>query len=274
MTATRPVVLLVVVALVGLTVAPVASGTFTSAMGVDGTTGQSDEEDEMEPGQSVSTFMQSSTADTSNTIEYEMFEAEYENADNETQKALVDDRADGLAAKLESLENERDELREREDELSEPQYQARMTRLTVEITALERSIDRTRPFAVDTNVGLDRLESIRESAAELSGDQIADIAKKLVGFDKYLDDGPFSDQLSGSDDGEDDDGEDSERTAPGEPENDSERTASDEDDGGNESVNEGNNTSGGGTEMPTREGDESGSAEDGPDDGDADDDDE
>lgn len=254
MTATRSVVLLVAVALVGLTVAPVASGAFASAIGTDGTTEQSDEE-EVTAGQSVSTFMQSSAADTSNTVESEMFEAKYEDADNETRKALVDDRADGLEATLESLENERDELREQEDELSESQYQARMTRLTVEITALERSVEQTQPFALDTDVGLDRLESIRENAAELSGEQIADIAKQLVGFDDYLDSAPFSDQLPG------DDVEDDERSTPGEsdddahdePEDGDEHTELDEEDDGNESVNDGESTTSEDNDTPTRE---------------------
>ncbi|TYL40066.1 hypothetical protein CV102_00340 [Natronococcus pandeyae] len=252
MTATRSVVLLVAVALVGLTVAPAASGAFAGAIGADSTTEQPDEE-EVAPGQSVSTFMQSSAADTSNTVESEMFEAKYEDADNETRKTLVDERADGLEATLESLENERDELQEQEDELSEPQYQARMTRLTVEITALERSVEQTQPFALDTDVGLDRLESIRENAAELSGEQIADIAKQLVGFDDYLDSAPFSDQLPG------DDEEDDERSTPDEPDDEAPGEPEDgdtelgEEDDGNESVNDGDNTTSGDNDTPTRE---------------------
>ncbi|MFC4436583.1 MULTISPECIES: hypothetical protein [Natrialbaceae] len=256
MTATRSVVFLVAVALVGLTVAPAASGALAGAIGADSTTEQPDEE-EVAPGQSVSTFMQSSAADTSNTVESEMFEAKYEDADNETRKALVDDRADGLEAKLESLENERDELREQEDELSEPQYQARMTRLTVEITALERSVEQTRPFALDTEVGLDRLESVRESAAELSGEQIADIAKKLVGFDDYLDGAPFSDQLPGDDADDDertsaDDSDDEERTDPVESEDDDTALGEDDDDSGNESVSSGGDSTSEDNEMPVR----------------------
>ena len=254
MTATRSVVLLVAVALVGLTVAPAASGAFASAIGANSTTEQPDEE-EVAPGQGVSTFMQSSAADTSNTVESEMFEAKYEDADNETREALVDDRANGLEATLESLENERDELREQEDELSEPQYQARMTRLTVEITALEQSVEQTQPFALDTDVGLDRLESIRENAAELSGEQIADIAKQLVGFDDYLDSAPFSDQLPG-DDGEDDERstpDESDDEAPGEPEDGDEHTELNEEGDGNESVSDGENTTSGDNDTPTRE---------------------
>lgn len=199
MTAPRSVALLVVVALVGVAVAPVASGSLVAEIGGDDQPNERDES-ETNRGQDVTTFMHTSTTDTENTVESEMFEARYENADNDTQTTLVDDRADGLATKLESLENERDELRDRKDELSQSEYQARMTRLTVEITALERSIERTKPLAADTNVGINRLQTIHQSAAELAGQQIAEIARGLAGFDRSPGNGngPFHDHVPGN----------------------------------------------------------------------------
>jgi hypothetical protein len=211
----RSAVLLAAVVLLGLTVASVAGGAFASTFGAsnvadvtelndpdeepseqesgqDDSEAESESESAPEPAddteQGVNTFMHSSTADTSNAIESEMFEAEYEAASNDTQETLVDERADGLTATLESLEDEREELRENRDELSDPQYQARMTQLTVEITALERSVEQTKPFAADTEVGVDRLDSIQESITDLGGEQIAEVAKGIVGFDEHLDD--------------------------------------------------------------------------------------
>lgn len=200
MTATRSVTLLAVVALVTLTVAPVASGSVANAVGGD--SGQPNEQNEsrMNHGQSVSTFIHTNTADTENTVESELFERQYQNADNETQKALVSNRTNGLATSLESLKQERNELRNRRDELSTSEYRARMTRLTVEISALERAIEQTKPLALETNTSVSRLETIQENVAAVAGQEIAKIAKGLVGFDQSLGRGPFSDHVPGKSD--------------------------------------------------------------------------
>ncbi|MDG5817839.1 hypothetical protein [Natronococcus sp. A-GB7] len=186
MNSTRSAALLAAVLLVGLTVAPVASGAFAS-VGADDRSDEQDDRHDSEVERGVTTFMQSSATDTSSTVESEMFEAKYEAADDDARERLVDERADGLAAQLESLEHERDELREHGDELSTPQYQARMTRLTVEIVALERAVEQTKPFADDKEVGVDRLETLEENVADLGGEQIAAVATELLGFEGYLD---------------------------------------------------------------------------------------
>jgi hypothetical protein len=233
MNAHRSAVLLAAVVLLGLAAASIGGGAFASTFGsgdvadvteLDDADEQpnidddgdddtdSDTESTSEPAddaeQGVNTFMHSSTADTSNAVESEMFEAEYEEANNDTQETLVDERADGLTATLESLEDEREELRENRDELSGPQYEARMTQLTVEITALERAVEQTKPFATDTEVGTDRLESIQESITDLGGEQIAEVAKGIVGFDEHLDDAQIDEVDEESDESDDADGVD------------------------------------------------------------------
>lgn len=185
MNSARSVPLLVAILLVGLAVSPVASGTFASA-GVDDA---SNEQREADVERGVTAFMQSSAADTATTVESEMFEARYEAADDETRERLVDERVDELAARYETLERERELLRDRGDELSTPQYQARMTRLTVEIAALERSIAQTKPVAADNEVGVDRLESLESDVAALGGEQIAAVATEVVGFERFLEAG-------------------------------------------------------------------------------------
>ncbi|MFU8866693.1 hypothetical protein [Natronococcus sp.] len=198
MNSTRSAALLAAVLLVGLTVAPVASGTFASVGADDRSDEQNDERHGSEIERGVTTFMHSSATDTSSTVESEMFEARYEAADDDTRERLVDERADSLAAQFESLEHERDQLREGGDELSTPQYQARMTRLTVEIVALERAIEQTKPFAADNGVGVDRLESLEDDVADLGGEQIAAVATELLGFEGYLEGQP-SEEDGGND---------------------------------------------------------------------------
>lgn len=202
MNSTRSAALLAAVLLVGLTVAPVASGTFASVGADDRSDEQDDERHGSEVERGVTTFMQSSAVDTSNTVESEMFEAKYERADDDARERLVDERADGMAAQLEALEREREELREHGDELSTPQYQARMTRLTVEIVALERAIEQTKPFAADNGVGVDRLEALEEDIADLGGEQIAAVATELLGFEGSLEGEPLEEDGSNDDSSE------------------------------------------------------------------------
>lgn len=197
MTTTRSVALLVLVAVVGLLVAPVASGTVVGAF--------TDEDAESEPNTTVSTFMQASAADAENTIDEGMFEAKYESADNESREAIVLERTNELEERLEELEAERTELRERKDELHPGEYQARMTQLTVEIKSLERSIDRTEQRAAETGVDDGRLAELRENASALTGPEVAEIARG-IGADGIPGNGPPDDRGSGNGNGNGDDG--------------------------------------------------------------------
>ncbi|WP_193788004.1 hypothetical protein [Natronorubrum sulfidifaciens] len=190
MTTTRSVALLVLVATIGLTVAPIASGAVVGAL-TDETTADTDTT-ESESTTSVSMFMQSSAADTENTVEDGMFEAKYDAADNESRTDLVHDRTTTLEQRLEALEAERDQLREREDDLSRGEYQARMTRLTVEIDSLERSAGHVEKRANGADVE-DRLATLRENASELRGPDVAEIARGLGGGNGAPGGGPADD---------------------------------------------------------------------------------
>ncbi|SER70607.1 hypothetical protein [Natrinema salaciae] len=166
MTTTRSVALLVVLAVVGLTVAPLASGTVVSPL-TGAQTGQSDQSDAETTNASVGTLMQANAADTKNTVESGMFEAAYESADNESREEIVSDRATRLAEQVSRLEAERDELRAQRGALSRGAYQSRMATLTVEIASLERSIERAERRAAEVGVGEDRLAALRGNAATM-----------------------------------------------------------------------------------------------------------
>lgn len=180
---TRSVAVLVLVAVVGLAIAPFASGAVVTAPAADDGT-------ESEPNASVSTFMQASTADAENTIDAEMFAAKYNGSDNESRETLVLERTGELDERVERLEAEREALREQQDDLHPGEYRARMTQLTVEIRALEREIDRTERRANETGVDTDRLDELRDNAANLSGPEVAEIARGLAGVDEPPGRGP------------------------------------------------------------------------------------
>ncbi|WP_436347294.1 hypothetical protein [Natronorubrum sp. FCH18a] len=191
MSTSRSVAFLVLVAIVGLTVAPIASGAVVGTL-----TGDSNDEgessDEIESTMDVSTFMQSTATDTERSVESGMHDSRYNAADNESRADLVLERTDELEDRLETLEAERDELRESkaDDDLHPGEYRARMTRLTVEIQSLERSIDRTEQRANETDVDDERLDDLRENAASLSGPEVAEIARGLGGPDGTPGGGP------------------------------------------------------------------------------------
>lgn len=173
MITTRSVALLVLVVVVGLTVAPIASGAVVDAFADDA------EDEESEPSATVSTFMQASAADTENTVDSGMFEAKYENADNESRADIVNERATELEERLTALEAERDALRENRDDLHRGEYQSRMAKLAVEIRSLERSIEGTERRANETGIDDDRFAELRGNAAALNGPDVEKAARGL-----------------------------------------------------------------------------------------------
>ncbi len=189
MRASRSVAFLVLVAILGLTVAPVASGAVVGTL-----TGDSDGEDESsneaEPEIDVSTFMQSTATDAERSVESGMHDSRYEAADNETQAEMVREQTDTLEERHADLEAEHEVLQEQKDELHRGEYQARMAQLTVEIQSLDRAIDRTEQQATETGVDDERLDELRENAATLSGPEVAEIARGLGGPDGTPGGGP------------------------------------------------------------------------------------
>lgn len=191
MSSRRAVALLVLATVVGLTIAPLASGAVVGAIT------QEESSDETEANTTVSTFMQASAADAQNAVDEGMFDAKYENADNESRAEIVTERTDELEDRLATLEAEREALREQRDEISHGQYQSRMARLTVEIAGLERAIEQTRPRAAEVGVGEKRLEMLKQNASELSGPEIAEMARGIPGHDRVPGQGPPDDRETG-----------------------------------------------------------------------------
>ncbi|ELZ15208.1 hypothetical protein C477_18520 [Haloterrigena salina JCM 13891] len=184
----RSVALFALVALLGLTIAPIASGAVITTFAADENGAESNST------ASVSTHMQSSAADTENTVDAELFSKQYEAAGNESREALVLDRTDDLGERLETLEAEREELRERQDELDRGAYRARMAKFTVEIRSLEREIERTRQRANETGADTDRLDELGTGAANLSDQEVAETVRQLGGPDNVPGRGPPEDR--------------------------------------------------------------------------------
>ncbi|AXR83196.1 hypothetical protein [Natrarchaeobaculum sulfurireducens] len=206
MTSTRAVALLVILAVAGVAFAPAASGAVATGIGdadqpavADGAA-TSEDESPSENGSSnasVSAFMQSNAAQAEYTVESGMFDAAFENAANESRADVVVDRTAILEDRVDALEAERDEL-QTDGNLSEPEHQARLTRLTVELASLNQSIDRAEHRANESGVDGERLGALRSNASALAGPDVAETARGLAGVDGHPGASPPADERSSS----------------------------------------------------------------------------
>ena len=167
MTLTRGVFIFLLIVVIGLAVAPGVSGTGPLSAGeLD----QKSATDDHSIGAAIDAFVQYNAANTQQAVESELFVATYEAApDDDTRGAVVDDRTDVLAEKLEEVTREYERLTEEEPDLSVPQQEVRMIQLTVHITALERAIEDAKERAHEVGADTERLEELRANTSELHG---------------------------------------------------------------------------------------------------------
>jgi len=148
-------------------------------------------------GAEISAFMQSSASEADGAVEDGMFEAEYDERPDD-RATLVENRTGDLQSDLADLRERRQELRENRDEMSQVEYRARMSRLVSDIRSLERSVNRTEPLAEAAGVDTTALRTTRNDASELSGQEVAELAKHMaVVTDERPDRGPDGDRGNG-----------------------------------------------------------------------------
>lgn len=151
---------------------------------------ETDENATAEPsvGAQVSSFMQASSASATGEVDSGMFEAEYETADNRT--AVVDRRAAKIERQIERLRDRKRDLAEREGELNEVAYTARMSRLVGDIESLERQINGTETRAAEAGADAERFDRMRANVSELRGPKIDAAADAIPGRGPPADRGP------------------------------------------------------------------------------------
>lgn len=178
-TAAVAAVLVVVLVLApGATAAFVGGSIADADDGADVTDGSDDS-----MGTAVTTFMQSTATDAGVSVDEGMFDAAYENADDATRAALVEERTDALVARLEALESERSALDEHGPDANPAAYNAKLAQLAVRIDALERGIDETEPRAEAVGVDTATLEDLRANASAFTGPEVAAVASAIHGVD-------------------------------------------------------------------------------------------
>mgnify|MGYP000565986195 CR=1 FL=1 len=139
-------------------------------------------------GAQVSSFMQTSATNATSEVESGMFEAEYERADNKS--AVVEKRTKRIERQIEQLRERKRALAEREGDLNDVAYTARMSRIVGEIEALERQINGTAAKAERVGIDAERFDRMRANVSELRGPKVRAAADAIPGRGPPADRGP------------------------------------------------------------------------------------
>jgi len=174
----RYAVLLVVCAVVGAVVGLPAVAAQETA-----TPTETNESDGDGLGTQLTAFTQSSSAAANDSVENGMWRAGFEQSNASERARLVTDRTGGLEARLERLQAENESIQQRYENgnLSEQAYVARQSRLDARIDALRTAVNDTDEAATEAGVNDSRLERLKQNASQLSGPQVAGIARGLGG---------------------------------------------------------------------------------------------
>lgn len=137
--------------------------------------------DDATVGESISGFMQSTEASAQGDVDQGLYEARYETAEGSERTALVEERTTDLEARLAAVEDRIDRIQADRDEMNPIAYRARMSAAAAQLRSLEASANGTERDAAAVGVNTTRLETLRNRASELSGQEVAAIARSLAG---------------------------------------------------------------------------------------------
>lgn len=134
-----------------------------------------------ELGAEVSAFVHSSAADARDAVVDGMADAAYRSAPPAERPAVVENHSDRLAERLDELRDERAALAEENN--SSTAREARLAAIATRISNVERALNTTEERAIETGVDTEALAELRANASELSGEEVAEIARGLAGVD-------------------------------------------------------------------------------------------
>ncbi|MEF8778067.1 MAG: hypothetical protein V5A36_04060, partial [Natronomonas sp.] len=129
-------------------------------------------------GAAVSSFMQASEAEAEDELDDEMFEAALNRTSApEERRALLKERQQRLEERNRELQTRHEAL----DGATNVRGHAIATRIAVGANRLERSVNRTEQPAAEVGMNTTELDTIRSSARELRGQEVADLARGFAG---------------------------------------------------------------------------------------------
>jgi hypothetical protein len=144
---------------------------------------QTDNESQL--GVAVTSFAQSTAVDAQGSAEQGLWQAqanatfERNATENETNE-LISDRATELEQRLQALQKRSDRLTQNRANLSEAAYNARASALRSQIANVRSAIDQANQTAVSRGVNVTQLDRLRNNAANLTGPEVAAIARNIT----------------------------------------------------------------------------------------------
>ena len=131
-------------------------------------------------GATVSSFMQASSAEAEGEVDDGMFEASLSRAESlEERRTLLEQRQERLEERKQRLANRRADFSTADG--PDVRSRAMATHVRAGASELERSVNHTEQVAREVGVDTQRLEQIRTEARNLSGAEVAELARGLAG---------------------------------------------------------------------------------------------
>lgn len=130
-------------------------------------------------GSTISSFMQSSTADAEGSVDNGMWAAGFADAEGEAQARMVNARIQVLERRLDRLESQRTALLNETAGNVTVADRARAARLSARADALRDAINQTETAGVAAGVDVTALERLRMNARALTGQEVAAIAVNI-----------------------------------------------------------------------------------------------
>ncbi|AQL43490.1 hypothetical protein BV210_12650 [Halorientalis sp. IM1011] len=176
-----------VAAAVGLVAVPVlgaVDGTTPASDGMSAVQANDSNEtatSEVSLGAQISSFMQSNSAETESSVEAGMWAAEYNRSAGDERPAVVESRIDRLERRSERLRERMSRLQSKyeNDTIPAVAYRAQASRLTAELNGLDEAINETSDRARAVGVNTSRLDSLRDRTQNMSGQEVAAVAREL-----------------------------------------------------------------------------------------------
>lgn len=135
-------------------------------------------------GSRISGFMQQQSSQASGAVESGMWAVTFDNAsDRSTRVSLVDQQTTGIQNDLDAIKAEKQELiaaRER-GEISQLEFQSRMSGLVGRYVSLLDAVNQTQPRAEQAGVNVSAVEKLREKAKQAAGPEITAAAGRKQG---------------------------------------------------------------------------------------------
>lgn len=137
---------------------------------------ETNESTEVSLGSRISGFMQQQSSQASGTVESGMWEGAFGNtSDNASKAALIEQRTSRLQSELETIEQEKQALVEarQQGEISQLEFQSRMSGLVGRYVSLLDAVNRTRPRAERAGVNASAVEALRGAAKRAAGPELS-----------------------------------------------------------------------------------------------------